>query len=625
MTVEHGDIHWGRQLRLVMDTVLEHSGTDPVVFALQVSRRLPRSISLKLAKPLAAAHRILPGFGALGLHVLGRDDILEELFDSAERSTPENRRGHQQRRQLAEVALAVDAVDHAFRLTCDLPPTLRRAPGTLARRDWYLGEMHTAVGHLHTAWLRGETTRAENHQLARFVDERAQFHGESPCLSSFLGDDAKLLAGTYTPRPRTVVHVLTNSLPHTTSGYALRSHALLSAQAKAGWEVHAMTRPGYPVQVGKIGAAEFDRLDGVTYHRINPSRLPDTATGRLELFARELLVRCLLTRPAVLHTTTHFVNALVVREVAQVLGIPWVYEVRGQLADTWASRRPAVAAVSERYRSFTGREAAVLRQADDVAALGSAMAERIEEITDGAVPLGDVRLVPNAVGEDYERSPDPVQAVRARLHTEYWGVASTDFLVGTVSSVVDYEGLDDLIRATTRWPQGLKTVIVGEGAARTGLEQLARELGVLDRVVFVGRVAKSQARDWQRALDVFVVPRRDRAVTRAVTPLKIVEAAASGVPVVASRLPAIEETVRDGVTGLLVTPEDPEALAHAVLKLWADRGMAHRLGESGRQAVLEHRTWSAVANGTIMRYEQLSAATERATQERTRIKAGRPE
>lgn len=609
MADHHGRIPWGAHLRLVLSTVWEHTGTDPVVFALQVSRRLPTRVAQRIARPLSRTTAWTPAIGAVGLHVTGREQQLEDLFDAASRVQPRTARQRRGLRRLAEVALAVDSVDHAFRLTSQVPQKLRGAAGTRARRDWYLGEMSSAVVELQRAWLTGRATAGERRQLERLVDERAQFHGARPRLAGLLGEDLPMVTTTYRPREQTVVHVLTNSVPHTSSGYALRSHSLLSAQAKQGWRVHAVTRPGYPVQVGKLGAAVYDVIDGVTYHRINPPTLPTTATGRLELFARDLLALCLLTRPAVLHTTTHFVNALVVREVAEVLGIPWVYEVRGQLADTWASRRPAVAASSERYRCFTSREAEAARQADDVAALGGAMANRIQEITQGAVDSGSVRLVPNAVGADYEPEPETVAGVRARLDLDRWGISGESFLVGSVTSVVDYEGLDDLIRAMVDLPSEITAVIVGEGSARPGLQELARGLGVAQRVAFVGRVSRSEARQWQRALDVFVVPRRDRAVTRAVTPLKIVEASASAVPVIASDLPAIAESVQDRVTGLLVPAENPGALADAIMKLWADRGLALRLGQAGRKAVLEHRTWSAVAAGTLAQYLRLTRAT----------------
>ena len=80
-------------------------------------------------------------------------------------------------------------------------------------------------------------------------------------------------------------------------------------------------------------------MDGIRYRRLLPSRLAPTMDARLQQQAEELLQVALEFRPSVLHTTTHFVNGLVVRAVAEALGIPWVYEVRGQLADTWAATR----------------------------------------------------------------------------------------------------------------------------------------------------------------------------------------------------------------------------------------------------------------------------------------------
>ncbi|WP_144794964.1 glycosyltransferase [Kocuria palustris] len=590
-----------RHLSLVARTAWEHLGGDPAVFALQVSRRLPGPVTARAGRMLAAAGDRALGLHALGLSLLGEDSALSEAFDHtvADPSTPPRTL-----RTLAEVALAVDAADDAFRLSAAIPRSAapRGLAGTLARRDTHLGALGQALVPLQRAWLRGDAARAEAAQLLRLADERAQLHGRSPSLPP--------LEGPYRPQPRTVVHVLTNSLPHTRSGYAMRSHALLSAQAEAGWTVHAQTRPGYPAQVGRLRARDLDVVDGVRYHRISPAALPRTASGRLQLQAQRLLELCLEVRPAVLHTTTHFVNALVVREVAAVLGIPWVYEVRGQLADTWASRRPPVAAVSERYACFQQREAEAMAAADDVATLGAAMARRVEEVTGGRVPASAVRISPNAVGAEHAAALEPVEEARARLDLASLGIGPEQFLIGTVSSVVDYEGLDDLVRAVALLPAPITAVIVGDGAARPGLEALARELGVAQRVVFPGRVDRDGARTWQRALDVFVVPRRDREVTRSVTPLKLAEASARGVPVIASRLPALQELVEDGVTGILVPPEDAESLADAVRRLWAEPGSGPRLGQAARAAVLRERTWDAVAARTLARYDELTDAHE---------------
>lgn len=588
-----------RHVSLLARTAWEHLGGDPAVFALQVSRRLPSAMSARAGRALVSLGSRLPSVGALGLSLVGEQDALGQAFDSAQLQDPVS---PAVLRRLAEIAIASDRPDDAFRLTAAIPgpDTPSGMAGTLARRDTQLGALGQALAPLQRDWLRGSATHGEREQLLRLADERAQLHGRSPSLPE--------LSQPYRPQPRTVVHVLTNSLPHTASGYAVRSHALLSAQAAAGWQVHAQTRPGYPAQVGRLGARDLEVIDGVHYHRISPASLPRTASGRLQLQAEELLGLCLEVRPAVLHTTTHYVNAMVVREVAETLGIPWVYEVRGQLADTWASRRPPVSGVSERYTCFQQREAEAMISADDVATLGAAMAQRVEEVTEGRVPASRVRLCPNAVGADHAAEPEPVEQVRARLGLEALGIAQGQYLVGTVSSVVDYEGLDELVRAVALLPEQITAVIVGDGAARPGLESLARELGVADRVIFPGRVDRAAARAWQRALDVFVVPRQDREVTRSVTPLKLAEASACAVPVIASDLPALAELVDDGVTGQLVPPEDPESLADAVRRLWADPGTGSRLGRAGREAVLRERTWEAVAASTLARYDELTAA-----------------
>ena len=81
----------------------------------------------------------------------------------------------------------------------------------------------------------------------------------------------------------------------------------------------------------------------------------------------------------------------------------------------------------------------------------------------------------------------------------------------------------------------------------------------------------------------------------------------NAVPVIASDLPALAELVDDGVTGVLVPPEDPESLAEAVRRLWAEPGAGSRLGRAGREAVLRERTWEAVAASTLARYDELTA------------------
>ena len=147
--------------------------------------------------------------------------------------------------------------------------------------------------------------------------------------------------------------------------------------------------------------------------------------------------------------------------------------------------------------------------------------------------------------------------------------------------------------------------IAGDGVARPGLQALAAELGIAELCAFPGRVDREDARLHHAALDVFTVPRRDLPVTRAVTPMKTVEASATGRPVVASDLPALAELVEDERTGLLVPAEDPAALAAALDRLAGDPAERARLGAAGREWALQTRTWEANARRYRALYDRL--------------------
>lgn len=571
-------------------TVTEHLGDDPVVFWTQVARRLPDRAVRPAARALAGTP--WPAVAATAASVLGRTDRAEQALAAA----AGGRLNASTTRRLADVALSMGRVADADRLLALVPDGVGGRAGTAARRDWHVGAMTEAVTGLRRAVSAGRATTGERRQLHRYEDELRMFSDWRPSLAPVVG---------YRPDPSSVLHVLTNSVPHTSSGYTERTHSLLTATAARGWTVTAVTRPGYPVQVGRLGAAAVDVVDGVAYHRILPARLATTATGRLQQEARAVLDLALRTRPAVLHTTTHFVNALVTQAVAEALGIPWVYEVRGQLADTWASSRPAEAATSERYRLFAAREAEALAAADDVVTLGRAMEERVRALVPGR-PGGrlPVRIAPNAVGGAYLAEPMPLEEARRAV-----GLPEGARILGTVTSVVDYEGVDDLLRAAALLVEEvpeLLVVVVGDGAARPALEALAAELNLHDRVRFPGRVPREQAVLYHQAFDVFVVPRKDRTVTRAVTPLKPVEAMATATPVVASRLPALAEVVADGITGMLTPAEDPRTLATVLQMLLQSPVVRRCLGAEARHRALSERTWDAVASDTVEAYRHLT-------------------
>jgi glycosyltransferase involved in cell wall biosynthesis len=573
-----------RNARLAAGGVLSHLSDDPVILFLQMSRRLPAA-----ALPLARLVCRYAPRGSVAVPVLlasltrgDSDDLKRRLQLASDR----NVKGEQARR-LADIALAANLPELA-----DVHLSAARGAAglesSLARRFSYDGAVSDAVGALKGPGAAG------NRQRARLAGELALLEGWAPSLGRRPG---------YSPVARRVLHVLTNSLPHTSSGYAQRSHSILLAQQQAGWEVLAVTRLGYPVQVGKLFARPSDVVDGIRYQRLLPAKLASTSDARVQQQANELLRVALEFKPSVLHTTTHYVNALVVRAVAEALGIPWVYEVRGQLADTWASTRGPGARNSERYRLFRDREAEVMAHADVVVTLGQAMKANIVA---AGIPEGKIVLAPNAVGGDYLDAPMDTTGARREL-----GLVEGGQYIGTVSSLVPYEGIEDLIAAFALLAPNhpdLRLLIVGDGASKPALQELARECGFRDRISFPGRVPREQTARYHQALDVFVVPRKDLEVTRSVTPLKPVEALACARPVVASRLPALEEIVIDGTHGLLANAGDSHDIATKLETLLGSEELRVRLGQAGRRAVLNNRTWTANALSMTLAYEQLMEA-----------------
>jgi len=398
------------------------------------------------------------------------------------------------------------------------------------------------------------------------------------------------------------MHILTNSLPHTRSGYTARSHSVLKAQRSAGLTVTAATRLGYPVTVGRLGVAPVDLIDGIAYHRLLAPRLPVDARRRLEaqVVALDSLVESFA--PGVIHTTTDFTNALVAEGVARRHGLPWVYEMRGQLELTWVAGLPRAfrdgAEHSEKVGLLRAKEAELAAAAGAVVVLSRVQADDL--VTRG-VAEDKIHIVPNSIDPALlTRSGSPASA-RAAL-----GLPESGVWAGTVSSLVDYEGLDTFLRALAEVRRAgidLRGVVVGDGVSRPALIACTKELGIADAVSFPGRVSPEDAVRWHEALDIFVVPRRDTPVCRMVTPLKPVEAMALARPVVASDLPALRELV--GEAGILPPPDDVAAWGAALSSLAEDKSLRAHLGGVGRSTA-QGRTWQHGAVTYARIYRSLS-------------------
>lgn len=174
-------------------------------------------------------------------------------------------------------------------------------------------------------------------------------------------------------------------------------------------------------------------------------------------------------------------------------------------------------------------------------------------------------LIRNAVDTSLEPAPAPERTVVEIVS------------VGRLAPPKDFETL--LRAVATLSPGGVRLSLLGDGPLRPSFERLAVELG-LANVVFAGEVDNVRPR--VDAADVFVLSSLSEGM-----PMSVLEAMAAGRPVVASSVGGVPEAVVDGVTGLLVAPADPEALAGALEHLVADVDLRRRLGDAGRARALE--------------------------------------
>lgn len=154
-----------------------------------------------------------------------------------------------------------------------------------------------------------------------------------------------------------------------------------------------------------------------------------------------------------------------------------------------------------------------------------------------------------------------------------------------VARLVPKKGVDTLLRAVALVPD-LRLDVVGDGPLRTELEALADRLGLAGRVRWHGAVTADEVQRLHRTADLAVLLCRvDEDGDRDGLPTVLVEALAQGVPVVSTDVVGIPELVRDGVTGLLVPPDDPAAAAAAMRSLIDDPVRAAALGRAGRALV----------------------------------------
>lgn len=265
--------------------------------------------------------------------------------------------------------------------------------------------------------------------------------------------------------------------------------------------------------------------------------------------------------------------------LARERNLPFLLEVNAPLAE----ERTRFGGLRLR-RLARWSEAFAWRAADRVLPVTEVLAQHVAA---AGVPRERIVVIPNGIdlGEFPEPAPlDPTPR--------------EEIVLGFVGFVRDWHGLDAVVRGIAAW-QGsprLALLVVGEGPARAGLEALAAELGVSDRVRFTGLAKREAVPGLVARFDVALQP----ASVAYASPLKAFEYMAAGRAIVAPDQPNIREILEHERTALLFDPAAPGAMWDALRRLASDGALRARLGAAARAEILARDlTWAGNARRVV--------------------------
>ena len=398
-----------------------------------------------------------------------------------------------------------------------------------------------------------------------------------------------------------VLHVLDHSLPlH--SGYTFRTRAILKAQQGLGLEVRGITGQRHAAPC----AGEAEVVDGLLFHRTpgTPDGPPAWREWReVAALADRIVSVAREWRPDVLHAHSPALCGLAALKAGRRLGLPVVYEIRAFWEDAAVGNGTGREA-SPRYWLTRQLENRVVARADAVVTICNGL---IEDLAARGFARDRMSVMPNGVDLDLFGTPlprDPALASELDL--------GEGPVIGFLGSFYPYEGLDDLIAAMPAIVAGLpgaRLLLVGGGPQAEALRAQAAASAAADAIRFVGRVPHHEVDRYYALADVVCYPRKAMRLTELVTPLKPLEAMAQGKLVAASAVGGHRELVADGQTGTLFAPDDPPALAAAMVALLRDRAMWDSRRAAARAFVEAEHDWACNARRYLRVYQTVLAQT----------------
>lgn len=393
---------------------------------------------------------------------------------------------------------------------------------------------------------------------------------------------------------------LTNSSPEFKQiGYTIRTNNLVRETQKNDVTVDVCTRLGYPLDITtKTVSIKKYMYNDVTYlklfdgscHRNNTDLL-----AYLKKYICKVIKLVIVNNINIVHASSDYLNGVVALYVGRYVGVKSIYELRGFWSESIVSFKPWLYK-SDMLSMRHNMEIFVSNNVDQLVTINKGLSDKLKQYVDEDVV---VEIIYN--GADVARfcgggSGDVVGDVVGDAVSDAVGDVvgdNYDLVIGYIGSILDYEGLEYIIKSIALLKDyNIKFIICGVGSDVKKLLALASDLGVSDKVNYLGKIKYSDVVKHYDIFDCVIYPRKNLQVCRTTSSSKVFEAMAMSKAIIVSDLEAWKEIITNNVTGLFVKPDDVNDLVDKISLLIGDKKMITRLGKAAREWIINNRTWS---------------------------------
>ncbi len=352
---------------------------------------------------------------------------------------------------------------------------------------------------------------------------------------------------------------------------------------------------------------EVERVGNITVYRIGPSKqgILYQDLKRFPWYFIKVLYPVFAARKALLLHKAHRYDAM--WSLMTYMGFPAV------LARTFGMKVPFMLTLQDgdtiehitarrRIRLVSPLLKKIFRETACVQAISNFLADFARTMGHGK----KVVVIPNGVTISQYVNVDSDSIARVKKELEK---KENEIFLVTTSRLVEKNGLADVISALALLPDNIRFILCGEGPLLDTLQQQAKDLGVRDRMVFLGNMSRELLPAYLHASDIFVRPSLSEGLGSS-----FLEAMAAGLPVIATPVGGIPDFLfdieehGDKATGVFCEVHNPESIAFAVRRLIQDPGMRVQISENGKALVIEKYDWDTIAHSMKAILEDVSTS-----------------